>query len=96
LDEETAIYWVYILQNAGGGFYIGSSDDPDRREQEHNDVGRGSATYTHKNGPWKLVWREAHPNRAAAVARERQIKRMKSAKWIRENLLNGRVPTRRD
>jgi hypothetical protein len=30
------------------------------------------------------------------MARERQIKGMKSARWIRESLLNGRVPTGRD
>jgi putative endonuclease len=87
---------VYILENATGRFYVGSSDDPERRESEHNDAGRGRRTFTHKHGPWKLVWREPHPSRAAAIARERQIKNMKSARWIRECLLNGRVPTRRD
>jgi hypothetical protein len=30
------------------------------------------------------------------MQRERQIKSMKSAQWIREHLLNGRVPTSRD
>ena len=41
-----------------------------------------------------MRWSEAHPSRAAAVRRERQIKAMKSARWIREQLLNGRVPAR--
>jgi putative endonuclease len=96
LNNEASIFWVYILENPAGRFYVGSSDDPNRREVEHNEPGRGHATFTHKNGPWHLVWREPHPTRASAVARERQIKRMKSARWIREQLLNGRVPTRRD
>jgi predicted GIY-YIG superfamily endonuclease len=43
-----------------------------------------------------LVWSEEHGTRAAAMARERQFKRMKSARWIREELLQGRVPTGRD
>ncbi len=43
-----------------------------------------------------MRWSEAHPSRASAVRRERQIKAMKSARWIREQLLNGRVPARRD
>jgi predicted GIY-YIG superfamily endonuclease len=41
----------------------------------------------------ELVWSEEHPTRSSAMARERQVKAKKSARWIRENLLNGRVPT---
>jgi len=61
---------------------------------EHNDS-RGT-TYTHKHGPWSLVWQQAFESRVQAVVREKQIKGMKSAKWIRENLLNGKVATGRD
>jgi predicted GIY-YIG superfamily endonuclease len=61
---------------------------------EHNDS-RGT-TYTHKHGPWSLIWQQAFESRAQAVVREKQIKGMKSAKWIRENLLNGKVATGRD
>jgi predicted GIY-YIG superfamily endonuclease len=86
---------VYILVNPQGGFYIGHSDDVARRLSEHNDSERG-LSYTHKNGPWELVWTEPYPDRASAINREKQIKRMKSARWIRKNLLSGRVPTRRD
>ncbi|HLW63971.1 MAG TPA: GIY-YIG nuclease family protein [Gemmataceae bacterium] len=96
MEDERTTFWVYILENPLGKFYIGSTDNPQRRECEHNDAGFGRVTYTHKNGPWRLVWKEAHPSRSAAVSRERQIKRMKSAKWIRAHLLNGAVPTRRD
>jgi predicted GIY-YIG superfamily endonuclease len=88
-------FFVYLLMNANGGFYVGHSDDVARRLTEHNDPERGS-TYTHKHGPWELVWTEAHPDRASAMKREKQIKRMKSAHWIRENLLSGRVPTGQD
>jgi predicted GIY-YIG superfamily endonuclease len=34
------------------------------------------------------VWSESHSTRASAMQREREIKRMKSARWIREHLLN--------
>jgi predicted GIY-YIG superfamily endonuclease len=87
LPQDSASFWVYILENPRGQFYIGSSDDPERRLAEHNDAERGHVTFTHKNGPWRLVWKEPHPTRSAAMARERQIKRMKSARWIREHLL---------
>jgi putative endonuclease len=95
LHATDRIFWVYILENTAGRFYVGSTDDPDRRLLEHNST-QGDSTFTHKNGPWHLVWRERYPTRAVAMAREKQIKSMKSAKWVREQLLNGGVPTRRD
>ena len=96
MNNEALLFWVYVLESVEGKFYVGSSDDPDRRATEHNDADRGRVTFMHKHGPWTLVWREPHLSRAAAMARERQIKNMKSSRWIREHLLNGRVPTRRD
>ena len=90
------MYWVYILQNPQSRFYVGQSDDPDLRLHSHNRTDRILGKFTRKQGPWELVWSEEHPSRASAMARERQIKNMKSARWIRETLLNGRVPTRRD
>lgn len=89
------MFRVYILENPAGRFYVGSTDDVDRRLTEHNSI-LEKKTYTHKNGPWKLVWTEQHPTRSSAMIREKQIKSMKSSKWIRENLLNGRVPMNRD
>ena len=84
-----------MLQNPNGRFYVGSTDDLDRRVCNHNEH-FGAKTFSHKNGPWQLVWSESQATRAAAMAREKQIKSMKSAKWIRQNLLDGRVPTGRD
>ena len=90
------MFWVYILQNPAGKFYVGQTDNLEHRLYSHNRDDKTLGKFTRKNGPWHLVWSERHPTRASAVARERQIKMMKSAKWIREELLNGRVPTRRD
>ena len=92
------MYWVYILQNPAGRFYIGHTDDLDLRLDSHNRTDRVIGKFTRKHGPWLLVWSEAHPSRSDAMRRERQIKAMKSARWIRETLLNanGRVPTCRD
>jgi predicted GIY-YIG superfamily endonuclease len=90
------MFWVYILQNPQGVFYVGQTDDLQARLASHNCNDKIAGKFTRKNGPWELVWSEEHPTRSSAMARERRIKAMKSAKWIRENLLNGRVPTRRD
>ena len=90
------MFRVYILQNPIGRFYIGQTEDLPARLISHNRTDKITGKYTRKNGPWKLVWSEEHDSRVSAMARERQIKRMKSARWIREELLKGRVPTSRD
>jgi len=77
-----------VLENSSGRFYIGSTDDLERRVAQHNSGEKDTSKYTLKNGPWKLVWAESHVTRSQAMMREKQIKRMKSARWIKENLLN--------
>ncbi|GEP43349.1 GIY-YIG nuclease family protein [Brevifollis gellanilyticus] len=50
------MYFVYVIQNDGGRFYIGLSDDVERRLVDHNS---GVSTWTRHRGPWKLVWTSA-------------------------------------
>ncbi len=88
LDCGQGPYWAYVLENPAGRFYVGSTDDLEQRLAEHNSEEKLFWKYTHKNGPWRLVWAESHKTRGDAMKREKQIKRMKSAKWISENLLN--------
>ena len=82
-------FWVYVLENARGQFCVGHTPDLETRLCEHNTPVPGKMSWTHKHGPWRLVWSEARETRGQAVARERQIKRMKSTRWIREQLLGG-------
>jgi len=93
--NESGAFWVYVVENPAGTYYVGSTDNVGRRIEQHNSSA-DERKFTHKHGPWKLIWHEQHPSRSAAVVRERQIKSMKSARWIRDHLLNGRVPARRD
>jgi putative endonuclease len=81
------VYWVCVLENAHGRLYVGSTDDLSRRVTEHNSPEKVGSKYTHKHGPWRLVWSEEHQTRSSAVRREKAIKRMKSAVWIRGKLL---------
>jgi len=90
------MFFAYILENPEGRFYIGHTDDLEERLMNHNRTDKTGGKFTRKNGPWNLVWSESHPTRSAAMQRERQIKRMKSSLWIREHLINGRVPMHRD
>ena len=81
------MFFVYILENPRGTLYVGQTEDLDTRLQDHNRTDSFEGHFTRKNGPWRLVWSEEHDSRSAAVKCERQIKRMKSAKWIRTHLL---------
>ena len=82
-------YSVYVLQNPAGRFYIGQTDDLERRLIQHNSGTGEKSKYTIKHGPWEKVWWEEHTDRSSAMLRARQIKSMKSARWIRERLLSG-------
>jgi putative endonuclease len=68
------MFWVYILENPEGRFYIGQTHDLTLRMHSHDRTDKLLGKLTRKNGPWELVWSEAHPTRSSAVVRERAIK----------------------
>ena len=78
------MFWVYVLENKRGKFYVGQTANLVLRILDHNRMDGNEGHFTRKNGPWKLVWSE---QRSSAVRRERQIKQMNSSKWIRKHLL---------
>ena len=60
-------------------FYVGQSNDLDYRVSKHND---GFSKYTSSKMPWRLVYFEMFETRKEALQREKEIKRMKSNKYI--------------
>jgi len=72
------MFFVYILVCADGSYYIGHTRDLASRVEAHN-AGTG-AQHTRERRPVRLVYSESHANRAAAVARERQLKGWTCAK----------------
>lgn len=70
----------YILECADGTLYTGITNDLAKRLAAHND---GSASkYTRSRLPVRVMFFEAHPDRASASRREIAIKRMpRAAKW---------------
>ena len=82
------MFFVYVLQNQKGRFYIGHTEDLPKRIADHNRTDTFDGKFTRKHGPWRLAWSEACPTRSSAMQLEKAIKRMKSANWIREHLLN--------
>jgi len=91
LEEKASTFYVYVLQNPAGRFYIGSTSNLERRIAEHNVQEHNPKKYTSKHkGFWQLVYHKTFDNLADALRYERHIKRMKSARWIREHLLQKR------
>jgi putative endonuclease len=77
--------YVYILKSLKNNrFYIGSTNDIDRRLDEHN---RGKSLYTKSVRPFELVYKEEFLLLKDARKREYLIKKKKSRKYI-ETLIN--------
>ena len=83
------MFAVYILKNPKGRFYIGHTDNLEDRLVSHNRTDKISGKFTRKNGPWTLVWSEQYHDRSQAMRRECEIKSWKSARLIRNRLLNS-------
>jgi predicted GIY-YIG superfamily endonuclease len=83
------MYHVYILHCADGSYYVGHTNNLPRRIQAHTDG--TAARHTRDRAPVRLVYSEQLASRAAAVHRERQIKRWARAK--KEALIRGDLDT---
>ena len=78
-------FYVYILQSLKDfSFYVGQCEDLDYRMSKHFD---GMSKYTSSKRPLRLVYFEVFKTRTEALKREKEIKKMKSKKYI-ESLLS--------
>ena len=78
-------FFVYMLRCADGAYYVGQTDDLERRIAEHR-VG-GKCAFTTRRRPVSLAWSQATPTRDEATAIEAQIKRWSRVK--KEALIQG-------
>ena len=67
-----AFYTYIVASQRNGTLYVGSTDDLQRRMEEHRDHARDG--FTAKYGCTMLVWYEVHESRDEAFRRERRIK----------------------
>lgn len=82
------MWCVYNLRSKlGGGFYVGSTNNIERRVNEHN-IGHTPAT--RNRGPWEVVYMKQADTQQAARERERAIKAWKSRTMI-DHLIAGRA-----
>lgn len=65
--------YVYILECSDKSFYVGVTNDVNRRIDEHNE-GIDSSSYTYSRRPVTVVYWEMFQNYNSAIQREKQIK----------------------
>jgi len=82
---QITMYFVYIIQSKKTKkYYIGTSNDPNSRINEHNG---GATTYTKSGIPWILIKIMPCKNKTDALKLEKFIKKQKSRKFI-EKIIN--------
>ena len=78
-------FWTYMLRCADKSYYVGHTDDLERRMGEH--LSGFFPGYTRKRLPVELVWSETFHSRYEALEAELQIKKWSRAK--KEALIAG-------
>jgi putative endonuclease len=67
------MFKVYVIKSQSRGtYYIGQTEDLERRIKEHNEGLLGK--YTKEKGPWVLVYTETYETRSEAMKREKYLK----------------------
>src|SRR5439155_275521 len=79
--------WVYVLQNPAGRFYIGHTDNLERRVKSHNRTDKISGKFTRKNEPWILIWSEKHLACSTLMRSKQALNALSAAGKIRIRLL---------
>ena len=80
-------YYVYILKCADDSYYVGMTNDIERRFTEHQE-GKNTASYTYNRRPVELVFYTSFSNVEMAIETEKQIKKWSRAK--KQALIDGR------
>ena len=83
------MFYVYVLHSVKyDKIYIGQTNNTDNRLIQHNS---GKHRYTKRYIPWVIIHTENFKTRSEAMRREKELKSHKGRKYIREEILNGRV-----
>jgi tRNA/rRNA methyltransferase len=79
-------FFTYMLRCRDGTYYVGHTDDIDKRIDEHREA--KGCWYTRSRLPVQLVWFERFPTRDKAKEVEKRLKGWSQAK--KEALIQGR------
>jgi len=93
-ESSLKMYYVYIIESLQTGiFYKGSTEDYNKRLQEHNE---GLSQYTRGKRPWKLIFVQCFSTRQEALIKEKRLKRCNKEylRWLVQqsvNILNNNL-----
>jgi tRNA/rRNA methyltransferase len=80
-------FFTYMLRCADGSYYVGHTDDVERRIAQH--ASGPSSGYTETRLPVQLAWFEEFPTREEAKAAEAQVRNWSRKK--KEALIDGNI-----
>lgn len=69
-------FYTYIVKCKDHTYYIGQTNDLEKRIKEHNGLIRGGAKYTKYKSPVELVYTEEFVSRSLAMKREAVLKKL--------------------
>lgn len=72
-------YYVYMVFCTDGTYYVGVTNDADRRVAEHN-LGTDEESYTYSRRPVVLVWSQEYGEILQAIDAEKKLKGWSHAK----------------
>ena len=77
-------YYVYILKSESSGrYYCGSTENPEKRLEQHNDLTNWFTKTTKRfKGPWKFFWITELGTRSDAINLEQRIKKRGSKRFL--------------
>jgi len=76
------MYYVYVIKSECGRFYIGSTDNIEKRVEQHNS--KQFKAWTNRYDNWTLVYKEVFNSRTETIKREKRIKKMKGGKQFKK------------
>jgi putative endonuclease len=83
-------FFLYILRNPDGRYYIGQTSDLYLRIQRHNE----DKVFSTKNrGPWEIAYSRSFQSRSEAMTEEKRLKALKSKREL-DKLTSQRVESR--
>ena len=76
------MYYVYVIHNKSHGkYYVGQTQNLERRFKEHNS--HSIKGYTARfEGEWMLIYSESFSTRSEAIKREKQLKSSRGRAYI--------------
>ena len=74
-------FFVYVLENEKGRWYIGQTNNLELRIAKHNDQ---KVKSTKNRGIWKLVYKEEFITKSQALKKEEYLKSGAGRKYLKE------------